>query len=513
VTRDQTTVLAWPRAPGAVVLLAGSANYEDALEIGPVARQYDLAAGRMDDSLPPAAWSAGALALADVDADGDLDLLVAGRGYGERYPEPAAAWLFRQENDRWQKDEDTARLLVRAGLVTSAVFTDLSGDGWPDLVLATEWGPLRLFRNERGRFVPWDPPVRPDRPSEGAARALSEWTGWWQGVAAGDLDGDGRLDLIAANWGRNTFHRPTPEHPLRLYYGDFDENGTLDLIEAGWDPESRQEVPLRGLQAMKAALPFLEAATPTYEQYGRAGVRSLLGPRFDRATRLEARTLDSMVLLNRGDHFEARPLPGEAQWTPALGVAVADFDGDGAEDVFLSQNFFAVRPDHWRYDAGRGLLLRGDGRGGLTPVSGQASGLKIYGEQRGCAVGDFDRDGRPDLVVTQNGNRTRLFRNASAPPGLRVRLRGPPGNAWGIGATLRLRFGERLGPAREIRAGSGWWSQDSAVPVLASPAPATAVVVRWPGGHETTTPVPAGAREIEVRWRAPDSTAAPLPGP
>jgi hypothetical protein len=503
VTRDQTTVLAWPRGPGDVVLVAGSANYEDALEIGPVARQYELATGRMDDSLPPAAWSAGALALADVDADGDLDLLVAGRCTGERYPEPASAWLFRQENGRWVRDEAASRLLERVGLVTGALFSDLTGDGWPELVLACEWGPVRLFRNDHGQLVGWDPPLRGGPPDAPPAASLGDLTGWWQGVAAGDLDGDGRLDLVVANWGWNTFHRPSPAHPLRLYFGDFDDNGTLDLIEAAWNEELGREVPLRGLQTLRAALPFLADVTPTYERYGRSGVRDLLGERYERAGRLEARTLASLVLLNRGDHFEARPLPPEAQWAPAFGVCVADFDGDGAEDLFLSQNFFAVPPDHWRYDAGRGLLLRGDGRGGLAPMPGQASGLAVYGEQRGCAVADFDGDGRADLVVTQNGNQTRLFRNVGARPGLRVRLQGPPGNRPGIGAVVRARWGERLGPAREIRAGSGWWSQDSAMPVLATPAAASAIQVRWPGGRETTAAVPAGAREVTVAAELP----------
>ncbi len=503
VTRDQTSVLAWPRGPGDAVVVAGSANYEDALEIGPVARQHELAAGRMDDSLPPAAWSAGALALADVEVDGDLDLLVAGRCTGERYPEPASVWLFRREAGAWQKDAATVALLEHVGLVTGAMFSDLTGDGWPELVLACEWGPLRLFRNQRGRFEPWDPPVRGGPPDAAPSATLSGLTGWWQGVAAGDLDGDGRLDLVVANWGWNTFHRPTPAHPLRLYYGDFDGSGTLDVIEAAWDEELGREVPLRGLQTLRSALPFVAAVAPTYERYGRLGVAQLLGEHRARAGRLEARTLASLVLLNRGDHFEARPLPVEAQWTPAFGVVVADFDGDGAEDVFLSQNFFAVPPDHWRYDAGRGLLLRGDGRGGLTPLSGAASGVTVYGEQRGAATADFDGDGRADLVVTQNGNQTRLFRNAGARPGLRVRLRGPPGNGWGMGAVVRLRFGERAGPVREVRAGSGYWSQDSATPVLAAPEPPSAVWVRWPGGGETVADVPAGAREVKVAAPGP----------
>ena len=106
--------------------------------------------------------------------------------------------------------------------------------------------------------------------------------------------------------------------------------------------------------------------------------------------------LESRVFLNRGDHFESRVLPAEAQWAPAFGVSVADFNGDGFEDVFLSQNFFAVPPDESRLDAGRGLLLRGDGRGGFAPLSGAESGIEVYGEQRGSAVADLDHDGRPD---------------------------------------------------------------------------------------------------------------------
>jgi enediyne biosynthesis protein E4 len=180
-------------------------------------------------------------------------------------------------------------------------------------------------------------------------------------------------------------------------------------------------------------------------------------------------------------------LPEEAQFTPAFSVTVADFDGDGHEDLFLSQNFFPNQPEIPRYDAGRGLLLRGDGRGGFTPVPGQSSGIKVYGDQRGAAVADFDQDGRVDLAVTQNGAPTRLFRNQTAKPGLRVRLDGPPGNPMGVGAQVRLLFGPRPGPVREIHAGSGYWSQDSSVMVLATPERPSGIWIRWPGGKITTT--------------------------
>jgi hypothetical protein len=142
--------------------------------------------------------------------------------------------------------------------------------------------------------------------------------------------------------------------------------------------------------------------------------------------------------------------------------------------------------------------LRGDGAGKLTPVPGQESGVKVYGEQRGAALADYDQDGRVDLVVTQNGGETKLYHNEGALPGLRVRLQGPAGNPTGVGAIVRLRFGERSGPAREVRAGSGYWSQDSAVLVMGTPEPATQVWVLWPGGRTNATNIPNGAKEISV---------------
>jgi hypothetical protein len=227
------------------------------------------------------------------------------------------------------------------------------------------------------------------------------------------------------------------------------------------------------------------------------------------AQQVRATTLASMVFFNRGNHFEAVELPYEAQIAPAFAVNVGDFDGDGNEDVFLSQNFFEMAPlavvnmlrlpqSGGRLDAGRGLWLRGTGGGQLEAVPGQKSGILVYGEQRGAALCDFDGDGRVDLAVSQNGAETKLYQNVLGKPGLRVRLNGPPGNPDGLGATLRLVFGGRMGAAREIHGGSGYWSQDSAVQVLGCPETPTEIWIRWPGGKTTTSPIPAGAKEITV---------------
>lgn len=501
ITRDQTGVLAWRSPAGELILLAGSANYEDGLASGPILRQFNLSAGTVDDSFPPAESSTGPIALADVDADGDLDLFVGGRVLPGRYPVAASSRLFRNDGERFVPDAEADRRFASVGLVSGVVFSDLDGDGFPELILACEWGPLRVFRNDRGRWTPWNPSIRLSGTSASAAfsTTLEQLAGWWNGVATGDLDGDGLPDIIASNWGLNTQYRASPEQPRLLYYGDLANRGTVDLIEAYFNAATGQEVPERDLAPVSRVFPWIRERIPTHKAYGEASLPAIFGEHLKQAQRLAVNTLASMLFLNRRTHFEAVPLPAEAQFSPAFAVGVADFDGDGHEDVFLSQNFFATQPDTSRSDAGRGLWLRGDGRGGLSAVPGQHSGIRVYGEQRGAAVCDFDRDGRVDLAISQNGARTVLYRNARGQPGVRVRLAGPSTNPDGIGAAVWLADGTRRGPQRELRAGSGYWSADSPVQVMTFAGAASQIEVRWPGGKQVAAKLPPGAKEVVVR--------------
>jgi hypothetical protein len=298
----------------------------------------------------------------------------------------------------------------------------------------------------------------------------------------------------------NSPYQATSEQPVRCYYGDIGGRGAVDLVEAYFAPELNAVVPRRSLSALSQAAPRLAEIFPTHRGFSTATVNDLLQRLQVRPAEVQAATLASMILFNRGDHFDAVPLPHEAQWAPVFAIAVADFDGDGQQDLFLSQNFFAVRPELPRLDAGRGLLLRGLGGGKVEPMPGQVSGVIVYGEQRGAAVSDFDEDGRMDLVVTQNGASTRLYRNVAARPGLRVRLAGPAGNPFGVGATVRLDFDKGSSPAQEVHAGSGYWSQDSTVLVFAVPESPRQISVLWPGGKRTRAGVSAGSREISVDY-------------
>ncbi len=176
----------------------------------------------------------------------------------------------------------------------------------------------------------------------------------------------------------------------------------MQTLIASFDPWLLKVTPWREKKAVFAAIPSVAERIPNFHAYGRASVQEILGDQFAAAHELRAATFDSMVFLNRGGYFEARPLPIEAQFAPAFGISVADFDGDGHEDLFLAQNFFGVDAESSRQDAGVGLVLLGDGRGGFRALRPRESGIAIYGEQRGCAVGDFDGDGRMDLAVAQH---------------------------------------------------------------------------------------------------------------
>lgn len=487
--RDQTSVLGWHVNPGKNGLLVSSSNYHDGAKTGDSVLQYESNGISLKaiPGLPPDSASAGALALTDLTGEGHLTLFVGGRAIPGRYPEAPRSRIFGFDGTQWQPDGPNTSAVAGAGMVSGAVWSDLDGDGFPELILTCEWGPVRVYKNQVGKLHEITQELGLDR-----------FIGWWSGVTTVDLRGDGKLDIIAGNWGLNSSFEATPQHPVRLYYGDWSQGGGVDLLDAHDDAELGI-VPRRDFKPVSAALPFLQARFTTYLGFGEANIAKILGDLMPRTQQLQVNTLATSRFVNRGTHFDAVPLPREAQFAPAWAACVADADGDGHEDIFLSQNFFETDLDTPRIDSGRGLWLRGDGQGGLVPVPGQESGIRIYGEQRGAAVCDYDGDGRTDLVVTQNGTDTKLYHNTQAKPGLRVRLKGKSGNPDGIGAQMRLIFtGGRQGPVREIHAGSGYWSQDAAVQVLSLPATAEQLWIRWPGGKTTTTPVPAAAVEIEV---------------
>ena len=486
---DLSTLVGMANGKGDRNLLVATSNYK----MGPraestVAVHSAIHPGRVE-TLPAGLAAIGALALADVDGDGDLDLFVGGRFEGGRYPAAVSSSVWLNEGGKWVPNPAWSEPFKGLGLVSGATFADLDNDGRPDLALAMEWGPIRIFMNRAGHFE-----------EVSAAWKTATLSGWWTGIVAGDFNGDGRVDLACGNWGHNTvyeLHRPSA---FRLFHGEPAGGGGTQILEAwgsgtGW-------FPIHDRTWLERGFPNLASEFPTHEAFGKATVKDILRTGYDRTAFVEATELSSMVLINQGNFFKALPLPKEAQWAPIFSVNVGDLDGDGVDDLFCSQNFFGTASDISRDDAGRGLWLKGAGDGTFSALDAGMTGIRVLGEQRGAALVDFDHDGRIDVAVSQNGGATRLYANRGAKPGIRVVLKGPVANPDGIGTQVRLLYaGEARGPVRTVQAGSGYWSQDSSTQVLGFRETPRAVWVRWPGGKEQTVSLRPGEPMIRIEYQ------------
>jgi len=420
------------------------------------------------DLLPALTLNVGVAIAADIDGDGDLDLFLGGRSVPGRYPETPASVLLRNDGGRFT--DITPDSLRQAGLVKSALFRDVDGDGRPDLILALEWDFVRCFRNEGdGRFS--------DRTE--ALGFTSGGRGWWNGLASADFNGDGRPDFAAGNLGLNTIYRATPKHPATLFRGDFAQNGTRLLVEAVYDGDVLH--PLRGRADLGARLPLVLRKFPRNDAFAKATLKDIFGEKvLAAATRLEADNFSSGVFLSQPDGtYRFAPFPRIAQLAPIQGLVAADLDGDGRADVAAVQNSDIAVP---RFHGGAGVLLKGGGDGTFLALEPEQSGLVLTGNGRALVPLDPAEEARPGLFLTQHGGRSEFLANeAPASRWLRIRLAGHAGNPDAIGARVQLTRADGTVTHHEIGLGGGWFSQGA--PVIHAAGPLTEAVVRWPDGR------------------------------
>ena len=445
-------------------------------------------------TLPPCACSAGAVAAADFNRDGRLDVFIGARVLPGLYPLAPRSTLLVNRGGRFEDVTDTlAPGLREVGMVTAALWTDVDGDGWPDLLVALEWDHVRYFHNDQGRgFSDWT-----DQAGFAAAG-----TGWWNSIAAADFNGDGRPDYVIGNLGLNTQYHADPAHPALLYSGDFANSGAAQLVEAYYEGE--RVVPWRNLRQLSAQIPSIRKRFPKNDLYARATLGELLGEnRLAEARRFAATEFRSGVFLSQPDGtFRFESLPRIAQIAPAQGIVAGDFDGDGHADIYLVQNSYAPTPVVGRFDGGLSQLLRGDGHGQFTPVPAAESNLIVPGDAKAVVQFDLDEDGWPDFLITRNNSSTLVYRNdgVSGRHSLRVQLRGPPGNPTGVGARIRLELADGLQQTSEVYAGSGYCSQSTAAGFFGYPEtnPPAEIQVRWPSGTVTKHAIPKAATTLTL---------------
>ncbi|MBE2214836.1 MAG: CRTAC1 family protein, partial [Opitutaceae bacterium] len=361
------------------------------------------------------------------------------------------------------------------------LWCDVDADDWPDLVLALEWGGVRVWRNDSGRGFT-------DR-SEALGFAAAG-TGWWSSLAVADFNGDGRCDIVAGNVGLNTPYRATPEHPALLFHGSFEPGRPPQLLEARHDGE--RLMPWRGRRQFGAAIRSVLKRFPTNDDFARATIGELVGEdRLAAAQRFAATELRSGVFLSApGGAYRFVALPRLAQIAPLQGAVTGDFDGDGFIDIYALQNSYAPIPSVGRFAGGLSQLLRGDGRGGFVPVPPAESGLVVRGDARALVATDIDDDGRADFIASRNNVGTLAFRNQSADRathGLAISLRGRAGNPRAVGAFVEVEHASGARQGLVVTAGGGVWSHSSATAFFGwrDGDPVRLARVRWPWDEMT----------------------------
>jgi hypothetical protein len=415
------------------------------------------------------------VAVGDVNDDGAPDLVITGLD---------DIRLLLNDGKGHFRDATKGSGLVGSGWGTSAAFADFDGDGILDLFVGqyVNWTPKTdMYCSLDGRTKSYCTPERYDGVSSrlykglGAGKfrdvtkeaGLVNRLGKALGVAVRDVNGDGRPDLVVAN----------DTSPNNFFLNEKTVNG----------------IPVFRDVAVEAGLAVGED--------GRA--RGAMGVAFG-DTKNDGGI--SLVIGNfsnemwsvwsagpKGDFFLDESVQSGIGRTSLLpltfGVAFADFDLDGTLDLVgvnghVETSVQDVQPTVTYRQAP--LLYRGLGAGKFADVSSQAGAsflVPIVG--RGLVVADLDGDGRPDLVMTENGGPARVFRNVTETQAKAVRLvlatNGK--NRGAVGARVTCTMGGRK-RVDEVSGGDGYLSANERTVVigLGAAPKLDAVDVRWPDG-------------------------------
>ena len=343
----------------------------------------------------------------DFNHDGKMDLFVSGRVEPAKYPQPVSSFIFRNDShDGHAKftdvTDEVAPGLRKIGMICDALFTDFDGDGQTDLIVVGEWMPVTFFRNVNGKFV---------NVTEGSG--ISDMTGWWTSIAAGDFRHTGRTDYIVGNLGLNSLYQASKQFPVCITAKDFDNTGNYIAIPSLYLPDQqgvKREFPAMGRDDLARHMPGIKKKFPTYKPFALATMDDILTPE-QRAgsVRLQATMMQSCYLRNDGGgKFTMIPLPKAAQVSVINGMVVDDFDGDGNPDVLINGNDYGTEVGTGRYDALNGLLLKGDGQGNFTPLSISQSGIYIPGNGK-ALVKLTGSEGKYLVAASQNRGPLKLY--------------------------------------------------------------------------------------------------------
>jgi enediyne biosynthesis protein E4 len=285
-------------------------------------------------SIPRLYENKSCVTVADIDKDGDNDVFVGFLSDPLKYGVPQNSYLYINDGKgKFSIAANEIISLLKIGMVTSASFADVNNDQWPDLIVAGEWMPVKVFINNKGKFLLFDIP---------------QSTGLWQTIYTSDVNGDGFTDILAGNWGHNTKLYAGKNSPLKLYVNDFDHNGSIEQIMCY--TINGNEYTFLAKDELERSLPVLKKAYLNYKDVAGKTVQYMFYDLFKDYTELKAEVLGSSCFINDGKGgFTRSDLPDELQLAPVM--AFAPHPGNNMRSYIAGGNFYGTIPYEGRYDA------------------------------------------------------------------------------------------------------------------------------------------------------------------
>jgi len=411
--------------------------------------------GRFSESaegIPDMRSNSSTVRAADYDRDGDLDLFIGSRVLPMAYPKADRSYILRNESSEGNVrfvdvTEEVSPKLQYPGLISDALWTDFNGDYWPDLILAGEWMPIRFFENRKGI-------LHEITDSSG----IQDNFGWWNSLAAADLDNDGDTDYVAGNFGKNIYFKADKETPVRLYAKDLDDNGMIDPFISYYLRDSvgiKKEYLYHPWQDVVKQFVGIRKRFNSFGEFGEATLPEVFpDDLLDDAMKLTFNYMQTSWIENLGDgNFKSHPLPIGAQLAPVYGILILDFNNDNLLDLALVGNDFGMEVQQGPADAFVGMMLKNKGDGSFEAVSLDESHFLVPGDAKSLVRLSLANK-KSILVASQNNDFLKVFETTTNPAPKLIPL-----NADEVKCVLY--FNNNLSQTQEHYWGSSFQSQSS----------------------------------------------------